>query len=66
MPQPRRMRPMISILIFCAVAFKIAPRKKLMEPTIMLPPLQPKFPVTQEAANVEIRPAKYSEEVKKM
>ncbi|OMO77322.1 hypothetical protein COLO4_25228 [Corchorus olitorius] len=38
-------------------AFKIAPRKKLMEPTIMLPS-QPKFLVTQEAANVETRLAK--------
>lgn len=54
---------MISIAIFTAAALITAPRKKLVAPTRMLP-LLPHFLVTMDAPNVEMRPAKYREDVK--
>lgn len=63
MPIPRKIRPIINIEMLTAKAFKIAPKKKLTEPTIILP-LLPRFLVTCEAAKVDMRPAKYREDVK--
>ncbi|KVI11579.1 hypothetical protein Ccrd_010009 [Cynara cardunculus var. scolymus] len=57
MPTPRKHRPMISMAIFCAKAFRIAPTKKLIAPKRMLA-LLPLFRVTWDAANVERRAAK--------
>lgn len=63
MPTPRRIRPMINIEMFTAAALRIAPIKKLTEPAKILAFL-PLFFVREEAPNVEIRAAKYKDEVK--
>lgn len=63
MPTPRRTRPRINIVRFLAAALRMAPAKKLMEPQMILARL-PLFFVKVEAPKVEIRAAKYREEVK--
>lgn len=63
MPTPSRILPMINIEMFTAAALRTAPRKKLIDPTIMLA-LRPLFLVTWEAPNVDTRAAKYNEDVK--
>lgn len=63
MPMPRNIRPIISIVMFFAAALRAAPARNASAPT-RIEALLPLFLVTKEAPNVEISPAKYSEDVK--
>lgn len=65
MPTPSKILPIISIGMFTEAALTTAPKKKLVAPTRILP-LLPHVLVTWEAANVETRPAKYREDVKRV
>ncbi|KAL5697478.1 hypothetical protein ACHQM5_028754 [Ranunculus cassubicifolius] len=55
----------MSIAMLTAAAFKTAPKKKLNAPYRILTFL-PIVRVTYDAANVETKPAKYSEDVKRV